>query len=528
MNARTARALGLLGCVLAYGGDPAVVVEAGQLRQTARPGTREPVVALEDAFRHPPMSTRPSCYWWWLNNLVDKEGITHDLEEFKAKGLGGVMLVCSGNWSAAAPRQRGPSLLSPEWRELYQHTLKEAARLGLEVSVNYYGNSPLYFAGDYSAELVWESVTPIVADWFHNFYADRRIVEDNFTSADKWMLLMNRHLKPDSTIDRNEHGDWCDASTMDKSGEMTDVDGNRRRYEFGATSGPLIATAYHYNNCRIMARLAGTLGKVSEQKKYEELAAKVKTGFNARFFDPKTCKYWSDTQCAYVLSLAFGLTPEENRERVIANLVENIMVKHKGHLSVGLIGMQWLMQSLTDMGHPEDAYTIATQTTRPSWGYMISKGATTVWEKWDMDTQGPDMNSEALLILTGNLEAWFYQALAGINCDPAQPGFKHIIIKPLLLGDLTWVEASHNSMHGLIASHWRKRGDQFTLEVTIPPNTSATIFVPSKDAVAVTESGKPAAKADGVKFLRTENNAAVYAVGSGTYRFKSTLPQTTQ
>ena len=397
-------------------------------------------------------------------------------------------------------------------------------RLEQGANGDYYGNSPLYFAGDYSAELVWESVTPIVADWFYNFYGDRRIVADNFASADKWMRLMNRHLKPDFTIDRNEYGDWCDASTMDKSGESTDVDGNRRRYEFGATSGPLIATAYHYNNCRIMARLAGILGKVSEQQKYEELAAKVKTGFNGRFFDPKTCQYWSDTQCADVLSLAFGLAPEENRERVIANLVADILVKHQGHLSVGLIGMQWLMQSLTDIGHPEVAYTIATQTTRPSWGYMISKGATTVWEKWDMDTQGPDMNSEALLILSGNLEAWFYQALAGINFDPAQPGFKHIIIKPLLVGDLTYVKASHQSLHGLIASQWRKRGDRLTLAVTIPANTSATLFVPSKDAVTVTESGQPAAQARGVTFLRAEANAAVYAVGSGTYRFESALP----
>ena len=128
--------VGWLSCVLA-GGGYVTGVAAGPAGEQTPPSARASAGALEEIFRHPPMATRPSCYWWWLNNLVDKAGITRDLEEFKAKGLGGVMLVCSGNWSAAAPPQRGPSLLSPEWRELYRHTLKEAARLGLEVSVNF-------------------------------------------------------------------------------------------------------------------------------------------------------------------------------------------------------------------------------------------------------------------------------------------------------------------------------------------------------------------------------------------------------
>jgi alpha-L-rhamnosidase len=135
------------------------------------------------------------------------------------------------------------------------------------------------------------------------------------------------------------------------------------------------------------------------------------------------------------------------------------------------------------------------------------------------------MNSEALLIQAGNLDAWFYQTLAGINYDPAQPGFKHIIIKPQPLGDLTWVKAHHDSPHGRIVSEWQREGDRLTMDVTIPVNTTATVYVPAKAAEGVTESGKPTAKADGVKYLRMENNAAVYAVGSGIYRFQSTLPE---
>ena len=173
---------------------------------------------------------------------------------------------------------------------------------------------------------------------------------------------------------------------------------------------------------------------------------------------------------------------------VIDGLVNDILVTHKGHLSVGLIGMQWLMQVLTDIGRPDVAWTIATQTTRPSWGYMLSKGATTIWERWDCDTRDPGMNSEALLIQAGNLDAWFYQTLGGIN--PGTPGFKKIIIKPAVVGDLTWVKAHYDSMCGRIVSTWKRDGNKLTMDVSIPANTTATIYVPAKNASSVTEGGK--------------------------------------
>ena len=185
--------------------------------------------------------------------------------------------------------------------------------------------------------------------------------------------------------------------------------------------------------------------------------------------------------------------------------------------------MQWLMQTLSGAGHPEVAYTIATQTTRPSWGYMVSKGATTIWERWDTDTQGPGMNSEALLMLSGNLEAWFYQTLGGINYDPERPGFKHIILRPQPVGDLQFVKACHKSMYGKIVSDWKLEGHTFNWNVTIPVNTTATVYVPAKYAKSVTEGGLPAAKAEAVQFLRTEGDRAVFAVGSGQYQFVSKM-----
>ncbi len=314
----------------------------------------------------------------------------------------------------------------------------------------------------------WPSVFTIIPDWFTEFYADRRVAGTNYSAMKAWVLAMRRHELPDGTLKATSYGDWCDAYTMD--GKVN---------ERGATPRDLVSTAYQYNNCRIMERLAGGLGQEADQRMFAEMAEKLKKAFNQKFLDQKTHTYQGGTQCACILPLAFGLAPAQQREAIIANLIDDIMVKHNGHLSVGLIGMQWLMQTLTDLGRPEVAWTIVTQTTRPSFGYMLGKGATTIWERWDTDTRGPGMNSEALLIQAGNVDAWFYQTLAGIR--PAAPGFKKILLKPSMVGDLTWVKAHYDSPYGRIISNWKRDGGKFAMDITIPANTTATVVVPGKD-----------------------------------------------
>ncbi len=199
------------------------------------------------------------------------------------------------------------------------------------------------------------------------------------------------------------------------------------------------------------------------------------------------------------------------------------MIQHQGYTTVGLLGMQWLMEVLTETGHADVALTIATRTQRPSWGYMIAKGATTIWERYDMNTRDPGMNSEALLIQTGDVEAWFFQSLAGINYDPEHPGFKNIVMHPRVVPGLTFAKASLDSPQGKIASSWQARKGEFDWSIVVPPNATATVYVPAQDAATVRESGKPASHAEGVKFLRMETDAAVYEVGSGSYDFTCPL-----
>jgi alpha-L-rhamnosidase len=335
--------------------------------------------------------------------------------------------------------------------------------------------------------VVWPSVFTIIPDWFVDFYGDRRVAEKHYSAMKTWVLAMRRHEVSDGTLDGFGYGDWCDTYTM--GGKVAD---------FGATPRELETSAYQYHNERFMQRLAMQFGHADDERTFADLADKLKLAYNRKFLDSQTHTYQGATQTGYVLALAFGLEPEEQRDAIIANLVDDIMVKHNGHLSGGLIGMQWLMQTLTEIGRPDVAWTIATQTTRPSWGYMLSKGSTTIWERWDYDTRDPGMNSEALLIQAGNVDAWFYQTLAGIR--PAAPGFKKILIQPAMVGDLTWVKAHFDSPYGRIVSDWKIEGGQLIMDVTIPANTTATIVVPGK-------------------------NGGTHEVGSGHYQFTANDPK---
>lgn len=372
--------------------------------------------------------------------------------------------------------------------------------------------SPGYWTFN-SRGTIWPAIATIIPNWYYDFYGDSRVLEDNYEAMKKWVLFhVKSHQKTDFTIDHKAYGDWVDASTIGRDHASSG---------HGSTSVPLISTAYHYNNCRLVARAAQLLGKKEDEEFFMDLAQKIQAGFNKRFFDPQTNQYESGTQFSYVLPLAFGLVPSAFRAAVIQNLANDILITHQGHTTVGLLGMQWLMQVLTDIGHPEIAFTIATQTTRPSWGYMISKGATSIWERWDSDTQGSGMNGESQKILSGNLEAWFYQTLAGINYDPERPGFHHIILRPRPVGDLTYVNASHRSLYGMINSHWKIESGDFLWDISIPPNTTGTVYVPARDGLSVTESQKPAESSSGVKFLRFEDGSAIYAIGSGNYSIRS-------
>ena len=338
-------------------------------------------------------------------------------------------------------------------------------------------------------EVVWPATMVLIPETLHKYFGDTELIARNYNAIKRFVDYGNSLKKTAGVIPDALFSDWCDVSAMKPNRKRGPQNGRCQRYECGATDGGLISTAYQYNHERILARFAQLLGKGEDAVLYQKRAEATKNAFNAVYLDPATGIYRGNTQTGQVLALAFDMVPPQNRDRVISALVEDIMVTREGHLSVGLIGAQWLLQTLTQIGRANVAYTVAAQTTKPSWGYMAEKGATSIWERWDTDTGDMNMNSEMLMMLAGNFNAWLYQTLAGIDADDSAPGFKKIVFRPRPLGDLTWVKAHHDSLYGRIESNWKREGDRFVLEALVPPNTSATVVLPDGTSRLV-ESGK--------------------------------------
>jgi alpha-L-rhamnosidase len=196
---------------------------------------------------------------------------------------------------------------------------------------------------------------------------------------------------------------------------------------------------------------------------------------------------------------------------------------YNGHISTGFHSTICLMLELSRNGYNDEAYRLLNNRTMPSWGYAIDQGATTIWERWDGYVEGrgfqdPGMNSFSHYAL-GSVGEWMYRTILGINPDPEVPAYKRFLIRPRPGGGLTWARGSCRSIHGRIACDWKIDGPRIAVGVTVPANTTATVYVPTADPDSVTESGRPAGQAEGVEFLRAEEGAAVYRVGSGRYSF---------
>ena len=373
--------------------------------------------------------------------------------------------------------------------------------------------SPNYWPNYYD-DLTWPSTFIFVHGMLYDQYGDKRALDRDYPAMKKWIDHERTYLQA-GLMPKDQYGDWCVPPEDPKLIHSQDP--------ARITDKTLLGTAYYYYLLRTMARYARLLDKPPDAADFDALADQVSVAFERRFFKPLSAMYDNGTQTSSVLPLYFGLVPEESHAAAVDALIQRIEQESHGHVGTGLVGAQWLMRTLTENGHVETAYRIATQKTYPGWGYMVQKGATTIWELWNGDTADPAMNSGNHVMQIGDLAVWMYEYLAGIRADPEKPGFQHTIIRPYPAGDLTYVKASHRSMYGTIATSWKRSGTTFSLEVTVPANTTAEVWLPARDAESVTESGHKVSPAQGVKFLRAEENRVVFEVGSGSYSFRSTF-----
>lgn len=341
----------------------------------------------------------------------------------------------------------------------------------------------------YTDDMTWPFALPSSCDMIYTQFGNKLPIEKSYPNIKRWLKhMLDEYMTEDYIITKDKYGDWC---VPPESLELIHSKDPIRR-----TDGSLIATAYALKVMQTMHRFAEVLGLEADKQEWEDLEHRMKDAFNAKFLTvkrgtslqpghvlyPDSIFYGNNTVTANILPLAFGLVPKEYRDEVVKNAVASIMVTNKGHISSGVIGVQWLLRELSRKGYADVAYLLATNKSYPSWGYMAERGATTIWELWNGDTANPEMNSGNHVMLLGDLIPWCYENLGGIRSDRGRGkiGFKHIIMKPNFdIQDISYADVSYRSPYGKIISNWKKTLQHLEWDITIPANTTAEVHLPN-------------------------------------------------
>jgi len=360
-----------------------------------------------------------------------------------------------------------------------------------------------------AASAGWADVATVLPWTLYLSYGDRRVLEEQYPSMKAWVEYIRRQAG-ERLIWNTGHnfGDWLAYST-------TDAD-----YPGATTDKDLIQTAYFARSTDLLRATAEVLGKKEDADFYAGLLDHIRSAFQKEFVTPKG-RLSSNTQTAYSLALAFDLLPESQRKQAAERLAAD--VRAFKHLTTGFLGTPLICQVLSDYGYFDEAYMLLNQTEYPSWLYPITKGATTIWERWDGikpdgSFQEKSMNSFNHYAY-GAIGDWMYRVIGGISIDPRQPGYKHILIQPHPGGGLTMAKASVHSMYGTVSSSWELKDGKMTLRVEVPANATASVRLPKAKLERVTETGKLLTLSPGISGVRQSGDAVFADVGSGSYVF---------
>jgi alpha-L-rhamnosidase len=336
---------------------------------------------------------------------------------------------------------------------------------------------------------VWDAALLLIPDYLYEYYGDDHLIKKYYEHYKRYVDYLS--FRADSNnIQHIGLGDWSPYKTR--------------------TPIELTSTLYYYNDALLLSKFAHINGIKEDENYYAQLAEKIKASINKNLFDKQTGMYANGSQTALSSALFMRVVPNEYKNKVVSNLV-NEVAKNDNHLNVGMIGSKTLLNALTQNGRNDIAYKIASQQTRPSWGWWLLQGETTFQEGWGL---GPSRNH----IFLGEIVAWFYKALAGINVDPSYPGYKNIIITPNFVDSLSYVTASTESIYGTIKSSWQRLDDYIKLNITIPANTIATMYLPKSKEIYennVLLTNKNAY----IKYISIENEMTKYKLISGEYNF---------
>lgn len=355
----------------------------------------------------------------------------------------------------------------------------------------------------------WSDVSTIIPWNIYRAYGDKKILENQYGSMKKWVDYMkNKSANYLWNTEKFHFGDWLFfRPDDDKDGIAAITDKN------------MIAQCFFAHSTQMLINAAEVLGKTDDVKAYTELLTAIKKAYLDEYVTPNGGLV-SNTQTAYVLALHFDMLPENLRQQAANRLAKNIE-KYKNHITTGFIGTPYICHVLSRYGHLSVAYRLLLQKTYPSWLYPVTVGATTIWERWD--AQKPDGSFQTSEMNSFNHYAygaigdWMYRVAAGIR--EGAPGYKQIIIQPHPGGDFTYMNADLKTSYGNAASHWKIDVDNMIMELEIPVNTTAKIYIPAKAAEDITESGKAISESKDINVVGTEGKYVVVNAGSGKYVF---------
>jgi|GEM_PF-381547 len=434
--------------------------------------------------------------WAFLNNY---HGVPTDTPTYEKNG-----------WTADALVTAETGMFNFRLARFYRKWLADVrdAQLDAPEVIGEEGNIPVIvptadwgYAG-WTPDPAWQSVYVLLTWWTYQYYGDRRILEEHYDGMKAYVRYLQR--KADSHIIRDGLGDWVAPGG-------------------GAVppEGPgIVSTAYFYRDAEVLADIAAVLGHDDEATEFSQLATDIETAFNDEFFDPTADVYSTGNVSEYrqtsnVFPLAYDLVPGDHEDAVAANLAENVMEVHDGHLDTGAHGTKYLLPVLTEHGYHDVAYTVATQRTYPSWGHWVENDMTALLERWTLNARSRDHH------FLGSIDEWFYKYLAGIRA-PDEPGFDRFTVKPHPPEDLDEVTATTETVKGTIESHWLQNDDgTFTHDLSIPVNASADVHVPAEYRWAVIVDGELAVTHDVTAFQGMDEGYAVFEMGSGDWSIES-------
>ena len=337
----------------------------------------------------------------------------------------------------------------------------------------------------------WTSTIAIIPWNIYLFYGDSHLLESCYDNIKRYV----DHIDEMSPLGITDWGlgDWVPVKSK--------------------TPKEFTSTAYYFVDATILAKAAKILGRQTDAEKYSVLAEKIKNAVNEKYLNRETGIYGSGFQTELSVALKWGLVPEELMGKVAENLARRV-IADDSHIDVGLLGTKAILNALSENGHADLAYKVASQETFPSWGWWIVNGATTFYENWPLDA-GRDISMNHIMF--GEISGWYYKALGGIFPDEEQPGFKNVVLKPHFVLGLEQFEATYDGPYGTIVSSWKKSAKEIEYNVTVPANSTATLYLNAKE---IQESGKDLSENKQIKILNKEDDQFCFALKAGNYNFR--------